>query len=589
MSTEDKSNGMTPVPGPMRRLLANATRGIAKFFQRTYPDRRRNINDECGYPSDPIEAQTYQDLYERNAIAARVVEVFPSECWQSQPSIYETEDQEERTEWEDAIKELDRSLRQESFLGQDEGLSNLCEIWKRADEQSRIGHYGVILIGLNDQKDLSEPAEFVKRDKNGNISSSPKNVKITYLRVFPESLAAITGRETDRNSPRFGMPTKYMLSFDDSNINASVVPATLIGQEEVHWTRIVHIALNVKSNEVYSDPEMHQVLNHILDLEKLYGGSAEMYYKGAFPGISFETDPALGGDVDVDVPATKDMYEEYANGLQRALFLTGVTAKMLSPTVVDPTPQIQVHLDAICIKKAIPKRIFMGSERGNLASSQDDKTWNERKGAIQSYVLTPRVIAPTIDRFIMLGVLPPPSVSQEGLFFYRINWPDLSAMSDAEKVDIGLKRTQALAQFVQSGASAAMTLEDFFARILQFSDDEARSIIENLQKQLVSGDAEGQSPLVKLVGSINGATELFTAAHQGIITEEQLKRLLMLFFTNGDEKAAQDIIADGIPEVTPAPSVPSPNNPFAIPPNGSGNGNNIPNSGVADGSQNQIF
>ena len=41
------------------------------------------------------------------------------------------------------------------------------------------------------------------------------------------------------------------------------------------------------------------------------------------------------------------------------------------------TPFIEVHLQAICIKIPCPKRVFMGSERGELASAQDDSQWND--------------------------------------------------------------------------------------------------------------------------------------------------------------------------------------------------------------------
>jgi hypothetical protein len=132
-----------------------------------------------------------------------------------------------------------------------------------------------------------------------------------------------------------------------------------------------------------------------------------MYWRGAFPGISLETHPQLGGDVKFPAGIRQTM-SNYMDGLQRYLALTGVSAKTLAPQVVDPTPQIEVQIQAICIKMGIPKRIFEGSERGELASSQDSSAWNGRIRARQDNYLTPRLIVPFIDRLIAVGVLPEP-------------------------------------------------------------------------------------------------------------------------------------------------------------------------------------
>src|SRR6185312_3650467 len=146
----------------------------------------------------------------------------------------------------------------------------------------------------------------------------------------------------------------------------------------VHWSRVIHIADNLRNSEIFGVPRMQPVYNRLLDLRKLYGGSAEMYWAGAFPGLSLETNPQLGGDVLIDQSAVRSMMGQYRNGLQRYLQLTGMSAKVLSPTVVDPTQQVDKQIEAICIELTIPVRVFKGSERGELASNQDDSTWNDR-------------------------------------------------------------------------------------------------------------------------------------------------------------------------------------------------------------------
>jgi len=101
----------------------------------------------------------------------------------------------------------------------------------------------------------------------------------------------------------------------------------------------------------------------------------------------------------------------------------------MAPTVVDPTAQIAVQIEAICIKLGIPIRIFKGSERGELASSQDDAAWNDRLRLRQMYYITPRIVIPFIDRLIMLGVLSEP-------VGYSVTWDDLESTTKADKARI---------------------------------------------------------------------------------------------------------------------------------------------------------
>lgn len=48
----------------------------------------RNYYEQFGYP-ESISKMEYQRLYDRMPIASRVVRLFPSECWQTSPSIFD--------------------------------------------------------------------------------------------------------------------------------------------------------------------------------------------------------------------------------------------------------------------------------------------------------------------------------------------------------------------------------------------------------------------------------------------------------------------------------------------------------------------
>jgi hypothetical protein len=319
------------------------------------------------------------------------------------------------------------------------------------------------LLGVDDGLDLEEP--IIPREGS----------KLLYLRAFDESLVDVVSYESDRTNHRYGMPTMYSITLNDPMGSSHGGAGYDITQVKVHWTRVIHVADNLGSSEIFGRPRMRPVFNRLLDLDKLYGGSAEMYWKGAFPGYLFSSDPALKGDVNWNITTIRNQIEQYFNGLQRYAAVKGMQTSSLAPQVVDPTPQINTQIEAICILMGIPKRIFMGSERGNLASTQDENAWNDRLKYRQSTYVTPRIVVPFVDRLIWMGVLPEPKG-------YSVFWPDLATMTGAEKADIAGKRTKAMADYVGGNVESIMTPFDFITRILGFSEEEASVIVDSAMK-----------------------------------------------------------------------------------------------------------
>ncbi len=442
----------------LEELVTNATTTRSRFIQQLM-DPRRSINDECGYP-DVITLEDYRQMYVREGIATRVNDVRPNESWKVQPTVFETEDPEQVTSFEKDWKEVSTSLRGTSWYQDEEG-NPVWEHLQRADVLSGIGAFGVMLIGLNDGKDLDVPV------------TSKEGMRITFLRSFDESLVTIQATEKDIKSPRFGQPVMYTIDFDEErNISRLLLPSSVTSNSKnVHWSRVLHVAETSGSSEILATPRQQPVFNRLMDLRKLYGGSAEMYWRGAFPGYSLETHPELGGDVQIDEAAMKDKMEQFINTLQRYMFTAGMSVKSLAVQVVDPAPQIDVQITAIAIKLGIPKRVLMGSERGELASGQDDKTWNDRVRTRQNNYITPRIIVTFIDRLIQLGVLAEP----EG---YSVIWPDLDTISATEQAQVALNRTDAMTKYVAGNVEAIMTPVDFLHRVVGFTEEEALAIIK---------------------------------------------------------------------------------------------------------------
>ena len=434
-------------------------------------DRRMDLYDECGYPTtDRIRLQDYQDLYLRNPVAKKVVDILPNHCWQVCPEIYETEDLEEETPFEVAVKDLGTKLRGESWYQDNEG-NPVWEYLARADRVAGIGHYGCLLLGVGgpEGKDLGQPLEPKIRGKSTR--------ELIYLKALPEYLAPIDSYDEDSSSPRFGLPEFYSMIFDDgSDVQASSDTSSMsaMSQQRVHWSRVIHVTHELLSNEVLHIPDMLPVLNRLMDLDRLYGGSTEMMWKGGFPGYSVQTQPELGGDVEIDSAAVRTELEKMMTGLQRWLITSGLDVNALGMQVADPTAHVNIQLEAVCLNKDCPKRIFLGSERGELASSQDKQHWNGVIQARRDGHLTPMLIVPFVDRLIWLGVLPQPKG-------FSAKWAEIETVTPAEKADIAVKITQAIVAYIQGDGAQLMPVMQFLTLVIGLTMEESNEIMDSLE------------------------------------------------------------------------------------------------------------
>lgn len=452
--------------------VENLTTRSAEFF-RQFLDPRRSIEDECGFP-ETITLSEYKFLYDREPIAARVVEVFPKECWLSSPRVYEDEDPEAETDFEVAWDEVGKSLRGEHNWFYDEEGSPVWRLLAKVDCLSGIGSFGVIFLGFDDGRPLNEPVEF---------SPGSGERKLLYARALSEDLVQVTKRETDKTKSRYGWPTEYnitMESLEDSSTHFGGSLPVGIDFAAVHWSRVLHVADTwhaETSSEIFAMPRMKQVWNHLLGLRKVEHGDPEAFWKNCVMKVFFETHPQLGGDVNVDEDSLRNMMENFSNGLQPWGMLRGMAAKTVAPAVLDPKSHVESKVKSICVKLGCPERIFYGSQpggmggKGDAESSGDD--WDTRKYSRCVNYLTPCLIVPFVNRLIAVGVLPIP---EEG---FHVKWDEPGTLTAKQQAEIGLTRTQAMVAYVGGSVEALMSPMDYLTRELGYSDEEADNILEN--------------------------------------------------------------------------------------------------------------
>lgn len=485
-----KSNGAIS-KGDFQSLITNMRKSFSRVTNASLQSRndlidgildpRRDIDDECGYPKTAeITIGDYTRLYDREGVATRVVEIFPKESWQVSPEVFETEEVDKITPFEEAFNQITSSIRGDSWH-KDTEENPIWEYLLRIDILSGIGQYGVLLLGINDGKEMIEP-----------VALNEKN-ELIFLRPLDQSMIEIAEIEKDETNPRFGQPVRYNIGFvDSSSLGGSRLLGTsqALQDKDVHWSRIIHIADNLKNSEIFGTPRMEPNYNRLYDLRKIYGANGETYWRNAVLKLFLETHPQLGPDVVLSKTEETDLknaMEQMMNGLQQWMFLNGMGVKTVAPAVIDPTSHVDVHITAICMKDGIPKRVFMGTERGDLASSQDDATWNDRLRQRQNSHVTPRIIVPFTDRCITLGILPEP---EEGYF---VKWQDLNTLTDDQKATIAAKKTESLVKYVQGGGDALVSPIDYLTRFLDFSQEEATTIIETTMDRIAEEEEDNVS------------------------------------------------------------------------------------------------
>jgi len=428
---------------------------LASLFGSLY-DR---INREGQYPE--TEALTPSELYElylREPSARRAVELEPLESW-CPFLVYEKEESDEATPFEQAFyTTLNRlcRFREPSYYVSDN--SPVHEVLRDLDVLAGIGRYGVLLLIVDDGRPLHEPLVL-------EPSAQGRDLHLLGLVPLYEGDALIASVEGDKESPRYGMPLTYQISIQNCFGATSFL---------VHWSRILHVVVSGgRGNEIYGRSRLLPILNRLIDIRRIYASSAVMYWAGAFMGLVFEAVP--GEEVEIDRTALETEVHNYFSGLQRYLALSGLTAKPLNSNVVAPKEFLEPHIDAICVALGVPKRIFVGSERGELASSQDEVFWRRRMAARREFVLAPNIVAPFVNRLINVGILPVP---QEG---FRIYWRDTGDLPEDVRAQVILQKTQAMAQYVSSGVDMLMSPDDYLTRILGFTEDETRVILARTQ------------------------------------------------------------------------------------------------------------
>jgi len=422
----ERTKNQSPLNNEDLRAFASelsARNQLAAKIGMTMYEGKRNLYGALGYPTNLV-FDDFLARYMRQDIAKAIIDRPVTATWQGVLELIETDDAEE-TAFEKAWRDLNYKFKLKGVL-------------ERADRLTGLGEYGILLLGLDDVRNVEGFAAPVK--------SGPRVLK--YLKPFSQQTAVIDTYETDPSNERYGYPLMYSIEVADVASGASQ-------QVKVHYSRVIHIVDNSLESEIKGTPRLQAVFNRLFDVEKIVGGSAEMFWRGARPGFK--------GTVDKEytmTPAAKETLqneiEEYENNLRRFLINEGVSIEGMESQVSDPKNHLDVQLTLISAETGIPKRILSGSERGELSSAQDVGEWKTYVKSRRESCAEPQIIRPLVDRFIEFKILPKPSEE------YHIDWEDLFATSEQARVEMGKARANALREYTYNPLAAMVVPPDGF-------------------------------------------------------------------------------------------------------------------------------
>jgi len=364
--------------------------------------------------------------YLRGGIASRIIRAFPRSTWAECPVV--------RDEKGDSAQKQDKAgAENKNYSPFVEAVEDLFEAKRviqyieRADRLASVGEYAVLVMGFSGGETMQSPL-------------SPGKKELIFLQPYGQQNLNVSQWETDTANPRFGLPVTYTVNPARSRTAGGAPAGTSFN---VHWSRVLHIAEQLDDNEVFGVPRLLPIMNYLMDLQKTVGAGAETYWTNSRPGTVFAADKDANISAD-DLAGMKTQVDEWEHQLRRVLALQGVTPHSLTAPYEDASPLIDALLDLIAGAVGMPKRLLIGSERGELASGQDENNWAARIDERRNDFAGPSIVRPFIQTMIDTGNLPKP----QGSFW--IEWPESGSLSPEKAALVNKARAETLASYSNS-------------------------------------------------------------------------------------------------------------------------------------------
>lgn len=379
------------------------------------------------YPNEPTFAQ-YLQAYERNGAAHGAVHKLLSKCWESLPRVKAPGDGEPG--------QLERAI---------EALFKAAKVWpalRDLDRRNMVGRYAGLIYRLADNKPLREPAD--------------RAAKLVEVVPVYEDQLRVVAWHADSASDLYGKPA--MFQYRSQPVNSVDTQGMPMEWVDVHPSRVQIMAEGSVGDMFSGVPFLKAGYNDLVDIEKITGGSAESYLKNSARVLSFEYDKdAIVNAYDVDGTAIdvkvahKEQTDKLNASIDSSIVMQGGKASVLQTSISDPTGPFQVAANKFAASVGLPFTILFGQQTGRLASGEDRQELAARGMERRVNELTP-LIEEFVSRMQGFGLLPPGE--------FVVEWPDLLAPSDKDKLENLKALTAAMRDAVGAGVPELFTAEE---------------------------------------------------------------------------------------------------------------------------------
>jgi uncharacterized protein len=363
--------------------------------------------DVFGYP-DTITFEHMLAAYDRGGPGHGAVHRILDKCWQERPRIKRP----------DSDKETPFEAKAAAVLTAINGWQKLRDF----DRRNMIGRYAGLIYRIADNQPLSQPLV--------------RGTKLVDLVPVYENQLRVQAWDSDPNSENFGAVTMWQYRFRPPlTQDTQGAPDKWV---DVHPSRIQILAEGSVGDFQDGVPLLKAGYNSLIDLEKIAGGSAESFLKNSARTLVLKFDAnsdvaAIASNPGETAPvgsALKDAIQQKTDDLNRnidsSIVMQGGDATTLQTTTHDPEPPFLVAANLFAASVQLPMTILFGAQTGRLASDQDQKDYIARAKSRQANELTP-MLEQLVRRLQAAGLI------DAGPF--EVEWPDLAAPSDDEKLD----------------------------------------------------------------------------------------------------------------------------------------------------------
>jgi hypothetical protein len=459
----------------MLRVLQNAqllSRGMLGSRLGVQFGGDRDLYETFGYKRFP-DFQDYHNIYDRNGLGQRVIRKFADSTWNRMPVLI---DGEQRSDTLD--KAATPFLKEWVALVKRLGVT---QVMRQADIMCQIGRYSILFLGASGDN-YSLPAK--------------KGDGLFYLAAYDEAQSQIQALIQDPKNEKFGMPNNYTVAFNSVD-EGLVMP----GGTNVHYTRAIHISEDRLGSRIYGTPRLQAPLNRLFDLEKVTGGGAEAAWLAVWGGMLFSTqeDIELPTEDSEEGKFLADQMNKFFHRMQRYAVTKGLDVNNLGVSEVRIKDIYDTLKTDFAGTVGVPQRILFGSERGELASSQDMQEWNSNIDTRRTNFAEPEILDPFVKWCIDTGVLPPPKNKE-----WKYEWYPVYSMTQLEKATYGQTLAAGANSITGGVPETAMDIGEWRAAVGLPTREELGTEEEEMPTERKQRDAAEMSQIEKDTAGDNG-------------------------------------------------------------------------------------